>query len=439
MTGQNQPSRSPEGIPSKFLPKPPSSLPFGPGFPVEILPPSLSELETIRILKRLPSVYRALGDFKTAAALIPNQDILLQSLPLQEASDSSAIENIITTQDELYKASLETSTTFSGAAKEVQYYVKAMRWGYEQIQRDGAIKLSTIIEMQNILISEHLGTVDTNKSNTIESETNKVNANIEKAGMGKLGIGKTEEHTRAIGLRQEPGTVLRKAPTGELVYIPPQIPQDILRLMKNLEQYLNQTSGKKIEAPRSRIINDTVDPLIQMAVAHHQFETIHPFYDGNGRIGRMLNVLFLVHSGLLDLPVLYLSRSIIRNKAQYYNHLQARREGAPWEPWILYMLDAVESSAREGEQLLRQIRSLMAETEAKLCKALPKLALPALVDNLFMHPYTRIEFLMEDLGISRNTASLYLDKLVQIGILRREKLWRHAYFVHERLYSLLGG
>ncbi|MGH8428250.1 MAG: Fic family protein, partial [Gammaproteobacteria bacterium] len=248
--------------------------------------------EAPRILKKLATASRNLAELKGVAATIPNQAILINTLSLQEAKDSSAIENIVTTHDELYREDDGLPGRLNAAAKEVLRYRQALRVGFERVQDSGLLTLNTILEMQ------------------AELECNQA------------------------GLRKLPGTVL-KDNAGRMVYTPPQDGKEVQRLMHDLEKFIH---GK----PRF-----DVDPLIRMALIHHQFESIHPFYDGNGRTGRIVNVLYLVKEGLLDIPVLYLSRHIVRTKVEYYRLLQTVRERGAWEEWVLYMLTAVEQTARE--------------------------------------------------------------------------------------------
>ncbi len=265
------------------------------------------EIESKRVLKKLASAHRSLAELKGITGSIPNEEILINTLGLQEARDSSAIENIITTHDEIYKAGLDFGGMVSSEAKEVQNYISALKKGYALISKRGMLNINSIIDIQ---------------------------AELEK---------------NDAGFRKVPGTVLKNATTGETIYTPPQDYQTILSFMIDLELFINQDSETKL------------DPLVKMAVIHHQFESIHPFYDGNGRTGRIINVLFLVLSGLLDSPILYLSRFIIRNKEAYYRLLQETRENENWENWILYLLDGVEKTSIETIKLIRGINDLMIE------------------------------------------------------------------------------
>ena len=224
------------------------------------------------------------------------------------------------------------------------------------------------------------------------------------------------------GYRKLPGTTLKNQ-RGEVVYTLPQDPAVIQDLMGNLEQYLNDDS-----------LHD-VDPLVKMAMLHFQFESIHPFYDGNGRTGRILNILYLILKELLDIPVLYLSWFITQHKAAYYHHLQAVRDTGHWEQWLLYMLTGVEQTARESIGLITELRALMQETKQRLRTY--KFYSQEWLNNLFRHPYTRIEFLQQELHVSRPTAASYLNKLAEDGVLVTQKQVNSNYYVNQPLFELL--
>lgn len=344
------------------------------------LPPQF-DLETKTVLRKAAAAHRFLAELKGVAATIPNESILINTLVLQEAKDSSAIENIITTDDELFRA--ELFEEFVGPAqKEVQNYAHALRYGFEKARNHGLLTTNLVLEIQQAL-----------------------------------------EENRA-GFRKLPGTALKNQQTGEVVYTPPQEYDTIVELMHNLE----------------RIINDDeawpVDPLIKMAALHFQFESIHPFYDGNGRTGRILNILYLVNKDLLNLPILYLSRYIIRHKADYYRLLQEVRDRNAWEPWVLYLLDGVEQTARETIVTIQRIRTLMLDYKHRIREQFPKLYSQDLLNNLFRHPYTKIEFVMKDLQVSRLTATRYLDKLNESGFLEKQKIWRTNYYINKPLLQL---
>jgi Fic family protein len=343
--------------------------------------PIAAELETKPVLKKLADAHRALAEFKGIASTIPNESILLNTLALQEAKDSSAVENIVTTDDELFKSELKLEGLQTLAAKEVQNYVAALKKGYELISVNNLLTNNNIIEIQRIL------------------------------------------ETNDAGYRKVPGTSLKNAKTGEVVYTPPQHQQEIIRLMDNLEAYINDDALS------------SEDFLIKMAVIHFQFESIHPFYDGNGRTGRIINILYLVQKNLLQYPILYLSRHIIRNKAEYYSYLQGVRDNNDWEPWIIFMLSAIERTSLESTTLVKQIKELMMQYKQRIRNNY-KFYSQDLLNNLFKHPYTKIEFLQEDLHVSRITAAGYLNKLAEDGLLRKEKMGTANYYINEPLYQL---
>ena len=353
-------------------------------YEVITLPPSNLE-ETKPILKKLTSAHRYLAELKGVAASIPNQSILISTLTLQEAKDSSAIENIITTHDALYKQQLFSDAISDAAAKEVTLYSEALKHGFDLVKSKGVLTLHNLVEIQNLV----------------------------------------EQNT--AGLRKLSGTELVNEQTGEVVYTPPQDHQTILTLMDNLMEYIND------QYP------DDIDPLVKMAVIHFQFESIHPFYDGNGRTGRILNILYLVMQGLLDLPILYLSRYIIRNKAEYYNLLQSTRETGEWEAWLLYMLDAVEQTAHQTIQLVNDMTKLMMDYKHRIRANHPKMYSQDLINNLFRYPYTKIDLLEKGLNITRKTAAKYLETLAADGFLFKAKIARSNYYVNTPLFGLLSG
>jgi len=340
------------------------------------------DIETKKVLKKLASAHRALAELKGVVATIPNESILINTLGLQEAKDSSAIENIITTHDDIYKAELNFDGFKSLNAKEVQNYISALKKGFALISKKNILTNNDIIEIQS---------------------------ELEKNG---------------AGFRKLPGTALKNAATGETVYTPPQEYSKIMDLMTNLERFINDDTMSDF------------DPLVKMAIIHYQFESIHPFYDGNGRTGRIINVLYLVMKDLLNLPVLYLSRYIILNKGSYYKLLQEIRETDTWENWLLFMLDGVEQISKETIQLIGKIRELIFEYKNLLCDNY-KFYSQDLLNNLFKHPYTKIEFIERDLGVSRITAAKYLNELVKDRILNKQKLGTGNYYINERLMKLL--
>ncbi|MDX1695704.1 MAG: Fic family protein [Ketobacteraceae bacterium] len=344
--------------------------------------PNIETWETRKVLKHCAEAHRHLAELKGMAASIPNEAILINTLALQEAKDSSEIENIITTHDDLYKQELAIESYTSAAAKEVRNYVAALKHGFAQVRKTKLIRLDDIIQIQEII-----------------------------------------ESNRA-GLRKLPGTALKNQSTGDIIYTPPQDPEEILTLMNNLTAYINDES-----------LCDA-DPLVKMAIIHHQFESIHPFYDGNGRTGRILNILYLVAQNLLDLPVLYLSRYITRNKGPYYAELQNARVSGQWEPWLIYMLQGISDTAQHTAGLINDIKKLMKSYKRMIRTEQPKMYRQELLNNLFNHPYTKIEFVMEDLQVSRITATKYLDNLVAMGLLKKEKLGRMNYYINQSLFEL---
>jgi len=344
--------------------------------------PIEKDIETKKVLKKLASVHRALAELKGVVSTIPNENILINTLGLQEAKDSSAIENIITTHDDIYKAELNFEGFKSLNVKEVQNYISALKKGFALISKNKILTNNDIIEIQSEL-----------------------------------------EKSRA-GFRKLPGTALKNATTGETVYTPPQEYSEIIELMTNLEQFINDDT-----------ISD-FDPLVKMAIIHYQFESIHPFYDGNGRTGRIINVLYLVMKDLLNLPVLYLSQYIILNKGSYYKLLQEIREIDNWENWLLFMLDGIEQISKETIILIGKIKGLIFEYK-NILRDNYKFYSQDLLNNLFKYPYTKIEFIGRDLGVSRITAAKYLNQLVKDGLLKKQKLGTGNYYINEKLIDLL--
>jgi Fic family protein len=340
------------------------------------------DIESKKVLKALPSAHASLAELKGIASTIPNQAILLNTLGLQEAKDSSAIENIITTHDDLYKSELNLDSFNSLNAKKVQNYISALKKGFELVKNNGILTNRVILEIQE------------------ELENNKA------------------------GFRKLPGTALKNSITGETIYTPPQDYEEIIRLMTNLERFINDNQ-----------ICD-YDPLVKMAIIHYQFESIHPFYDGNGRTGRIIIILYLIIQGLQNLPILYLSNYIINNKSDYYRLLQEVREENNWEDWLLFMINGVETTSKETISLIIQIRDLMMQFKHTLRNNY-KFYSQDLLNNLFKHPYTKIEFIVNDLKVSRITAANYLNKLSEDGLLRKEKLGTGNYYINQQLFELL--
>lgn len=352
-----------------------------PSYAIPAMPPPV-ELETVPVLKALAKANRALAELKGRAASIPNQGILIDTLALQEAKASSEIENIVTTQDELFQADLQIEGLDSAAAKEVALYRDALKLGHDRLRSTGLITNRTLIDLFQLL----------------------------------------KRHTGEF--RTTPGTSLKNDVTGEVVYVPPQDAREIEGAMSALERFVNEDGASDL------------DPLIKMALIHHQFESIHPFPDGNGRIGRILNVLYLTRSGLLEIPILYLSRHITRTKAEYYRLLQAVRQQNAWEEWTLYMLEAIAQTAETTLAIVEGIRWQMADVKRRLRRDLPNLYSQDLLNNLFRHPYTRIEFVVNDLKVSRQTAAKYLDLLAEKGFVAKHRSGRSNYYVNTDLVRL---
>lgn len=345
--------------------------------------PDIGDIETRPVLKKLARAHQALAELKGVAAGMPNQSILINTLSLQEAKDSSAIENIITTHDELYRSDSHRQYFVTLAAKEVYDYATALRAGFEQVQQSGMLTNQDIQRIQE---------------------------SIEK---------------NSAGFRKLPGTSLKNDQTGEVIYTPPQHADDIQALMANLEQFINDDA-----------LCDW-DALTKMAVIHHRFESIHPFYDGNGRTGRIINVLYLVKQNLLGAPVLYLSRYINQNKADYYRLLQNVREDGDWEAWLLYMLEGIEQTSRQTTTLVNGMKALMLLHKQMLREKLPRIYSQDLINSLFRHPYTKIEFVTNDMKVTRKTAARYLNEMVRINLLSKHQIGRENYYLNDDLFDLL--
>jgi len=349
---------------------------------LSLLPPQY-DVESKEVLRKVALAHKALAELKGVVTSIPNQNILIEALTLREARESAAIENIISTFAEVYQSNLFNEQFTTAAAKEVHLYAKALKTGYELVKKNGLLTNNLILQVQEL--------VEGNKD----------------------------------GFRKLPGTKLLNDKTGEVIYTPPHDNETIISLMNNLETFINDDTQMN------------ADPLVKMAVIHHQFESIHPFYDGNGRTGRIINILYLIQKKLLDLPVLYLSRYIIKHKDDYYRLLQRVRETNVWEEWILYMLDGTEQTANESILLINGIKKLMQEYKQNIRTQLPKIYSQDLLNNLFKYPYTKIEYLQHDLDIGRNTAIRYLEALVKNGLLAKQKVGRENFYINKPLFNLL--
>ena len=348
--------------------------------------PLAIDVETKEILKQLSKSRSALAELKGFARVIPNEAILISTLTLQEAKDSSAVENIVTTHDELYKADLNAKDyVVSASTKEVLNYREAIQTGFRLVREKGLLTNSVLKQVQGILEGNN------------------------------------------AGFRTTSGTTL-KDNRGNIVYMPPQDADTINNLMANLERFINDEEMADL------------DPLIKTAIIHHQFESIHPFYDGNGRTGRILIILYLVSNGLLDLPILYLSRYITHNKSEYYRLLQAVRENEnnaeDWRNWIVFILKGIEETSLNTIKMIKSIDTLMREYKNVLRPIFGKQYKHELLNNLFFHPYTKIEFIQRDMQVARNTASKYLDMIVETGLVEKVKVGKSNYYFNTKLINL---
>ncbi len=346
------------------------------------LPPPADRIETPAILKKCISARVALAELKQAAELIPNAGVLVNALPLLEAQASSEIENIVTTTDRLFEYVDMPEHRADAATKETLRYRRALFEGARKVQ-NGAITIDTAIDV----------------CRTIKDE--------------------------ALEIRSKPGTSLRNNVSGLVVYTPPEGSALIREKLENWQHFL--------------AAENELDPLIRVAIQHYQFEAIHPFTDGNGRTGRILNILYLVQQGLLDNPILYLSRYIIRNKADYYRLLLEVTTQQSWEPWILYMLDGIENTCLWTTDKIKAIRELMQHTGQYIQRRLPKMYTWELVELLFKQPYCRIANVVDAGLAKRQTASVYLKLLADLGVLREVTTGRESLFVHPKYVELLTG
>ena len=348
---------------------------------LEMLPYKNVDLKTKKILEQLTISSRALAELKGYANTIPNMHILINAVTINEAKDSSAIENIVTTHDDIYKVLTESGYKEENA-KEVVDYRNAIWNGFEQIKKDGYINTNTIIKIQGII-----------------------------------------EHNNA-GIRKLPGTELKNSITGETIYTPPQNEKDIRNYLKNLENFINNNE-------------DNVDPLIKVCLIHYQFESIHPFYDGNGRTGRILNILYLVLNKLIDSPILYLSKYINKTKQEYYRLFTDIRENNNFEDWILYILKGIEVTSKETIELIEKIQNEIKDYKEEFRNKLPKIYSKELLESLFYEVYTKISYIENACGVTRLTASSYLNQLEDIGLLESEKIGRERIYKNVRLINLL--
>ena len=346
------------------------------------LPPPIQTIETTEILKACIKARVALAELKQAAELIPNAAVLVNTIPLLEARASSEIENIVTTTDKLFEYVDIAEDRADAATKEALRYRTALFEGTKMVLR-GMLTTDMAIHI----------------CSTIK-------------GLD-------------LDIRAEPGTKLKKRLTGEIIYTPPEGQKLLIAKLDNWADFMHR--------------NTDIDPLVRLAVQHYQFEAIHPFADGNGRTGRILNILFLVQLGLLNSPILYLSRYIIRNKGPYYQLLLDVTRQQSWTPWIMFILNGVEETCTWTTGKIKAIRELMAHTAQYVQQRLPKIYTWELVELLFKQPYCRIGNLVEADIAKRQTASVYLKLLCETGVLKEIKSGRENIFVHPKYIELLTG
>lgn len=359
------------------------SLSFDPKKPYNQLPllPPQKSVESSVVFKKTISASRALSELKGAITNLPNAHLFVDTLQLQEAQASSAIENIITTQDDLFKNSITESIIKDPAIKEVLHYKKALWFGIEELTKRPVLTTNLFIKLVQL-------------------------------------IKENQE-----GIRNVPGTQLANPVTGAIIYTPPEGEEVIRQKLKNLEDFIHN--------------EDDIDPLIKMAIIHYQFEAIHPFFDGNGRTGRILLLLYLKLSGLLDKTVLYLSKYIIENKNNYYLKLRKVTEAQDWEGWILFMLDMIEQTSRKDRERIIAVDTWMKEMGSIIASRLPKIYSKELIKVLFKLPYTKRQHLVEaGLGNSK-TVGRYLNELEKEGLLKSEPVGKEKFYVNHRLLSLL--
>ena len=352
-----------------------------PRLPYNELPtlPPKQELETVRVLKQCIRSRTQLAELEQAANFLPNKSLLINVLPLLEAQASSEIENIVTTTDRLFRSSLLNQSP-DAATKEALNYRAALYQSYQSLA-DRPICTATAERVCSVIKS------------------------------------------RSMTIRKEAGTALGSTISGDTIYTPPVGESVIREKLANWENFINQTTE--------------LDPLVVMAVAHYQFEAIHPFSDGNGRAGRVLNLLYLVQAGILSSPILYHSRGIIRRKDDYYDLLRTVTFDQDWEAWILFILEVIEESAEWTNQKIRSIREYREEVKRDLKIKVPKIYSNELLDVLFEQPYCQIADLVSAGIAKRQSASVYLKKLVEIGLLAEERVGRSALFIHENYRNLL--
>lgn len=345
-----------------------------------LLPPKV-EVESKNILKKAITANKALAGMASLCKQLPNESVLYNSLFLKEAKDSSAIENIITTNDDIYQSFTADQKITNQNTREVMFYLDALWVGMDEMKNTGVLTERTFVHIVN----------------TIRENTE--------------------------GIRRNPGTRIANQSTGEIVYSPPEGRDVISAKLKNIEEYINTDDG--------------VDFLIKMSIMHYQFEAIHPFADGNGRTGRILNVLYLVNNGLVDHPMLFLSKYIIDNKDDYYTKLRLVTENGEWESWIIYMLEGIEETSNFTSRKINDIVRAMKDMKNIIRKEEPKMYSKDLLEVLFKQPYCKTKFL-EEAGIAkRETAAKYLNRLEELDILKSKKVGKEKLYVNKVFYEIL--
>jgi len=347
-----------------------------------LLPPDF-DFDDIQILKAVGRANNALARLNKAARLLPNPLLLLAPLSMREAVASSGIENINTTTAEAFRAEVLPQKEIGKAQKETLYYKEALMAGFALLQKQGFLHTNSFIKIQAVL-----------------------------------------EPTRQ-GLRKLPGTVIINTLTHQIVYTPPSGLRVIQGKLKNYDLYFNESETEP-------------DPLIHMAVLHYQFEAIHPFYDGNGRTGRILMVLYFVLHGILDLPILFISGYLLQNRQEYYRLLNKVSAHESWKEWTLFILNAVAIQAKETADIVKQIKTLMEKTEKSIAEKAPAIHSGQLMDYLFANPFYTQTSMVKRMKVHRNSAAKYLNLLVEIGLLEKAKYKRNMIYYHPQFLDIVG-
>jgi len=346
---------------------------------IPLLPISIEKIETLAVLRKEAQARQVLAELKGFAPSIPNQNILINAIVIQEAQESSAIENIITTQDELYSSLVIQPAKMNVSSKEVLNYREAVYKGCEIIKNRRIVSVSDIVRIQEAIVENN------------------------------------------AGIRKLPGTSLVNSVTNKVIFTPPQDYNEICMLLDNFCTYFNNEENS----------------LWKMAVLHYQFETIHPFYDGNGRTGRILNILYLLLKNYIDTPILYLSSYIIKTKNRYYSLFQEVQEKGIWENWILYILDGIEETSKNALEKVKSIKNLLESTLENVKKQCPKIYSKEFVEIIFENPYSKIDFLVKKLQINRKTASKYLNELEETGFLSHIQIGKEKIYINKNLMAIL--